>query len=152
MIGKMRLNLSVKLWRSRWLGAPSMRAQMLRFVETASSTTAWSMKRTPVKRANVLIVDDQPENLIALRDRRETVIARLTDAFAADLYDVEEFVSEYSASAGDAYLVKELEKFGIRPLEFSVVKRAEAEPGAVAARFRQMRPHRTVRPGAGSTR
>ena len=31
------------------------------------------------------------ENLVALRDRREDVIARLTDAFAADLYDVEEF-------------------------------------------------------------
>lgn len=37
------------------------------------------------------LVPARRENLVALRDRREEVIARLTDAFAADLYDVEEF-------------------------------------------------------------
>lgn len=31
------------------------------------------------------------QNLVALRDRREDVIARLTEAFASDLFDVEEF-------------------------------------------------------------
>ena len=31
------------------------------------------------------------DNLVALRDRRELVIARLTEGFAKDLYDVDEF-------------------------------------------------------------
>jgi hypothetical protein len=46
------------------------------------------------------VLDDAPrreyllavsESLVALRDRREQVIARLTDGFARDLYDVDEF-------------------------------------------------------------
>src|SRR5215204_2543590 len=61
---------------------------------------------------------------------------RVTIHRGVKFYDVEEFVSEYSGAAGDRYVVKELEKFGIEPLEFGVVKRAEAEPRAVAARFR----------------
>jgi hypothetical protein len=60
---------------------------------------------------------------------------RVTIHRGVKFYDVEEFVSEYSASAGETYLVKELERFGIKPIEFSVVKTLEVEPGAVAARF-----------------
>lgn len=64
------------------------------------------------------------------------VNVRVTIHRGVKFYEVEEFVSEYSASAGESYVVKELEKFGLKPFEFSVVKMAEAEPGAVTARFR----------------
>ena len=37
------------------------------------------------------MADERPVQLIALRDRRETVIATLTDSFAQDLFDVDEF-------------------------------------------------------------
>jgi hypothetical protein len=60
---------------------------------------------------------------------------RVTIHRGVKFYDVEEFVSEYNAAAGDSYVVKELEKFGIKPFEFSVVKNVEAEPRAVAAKF-----------------
>ena len=60
---------------------------------------------------------------------------RVTIHRGVKFYDVEEFVSEYSAAAGETYLVKELEKFGIKSFEFSVVKLLDAEPRAVAARF-----------------
>lgn len=61
---------------------------------------------------------------------------RVTIHRGIKFYDVEEFVSEYNAAAGDTYVVKELEKFGIKPFEFSIVKKVEAAPHAVAAKFR----------------
>ncbi len=61
---------------------------------------------------------------------------RVTIHRGVKFYDVEEFVSEYNGAAGDTYVVKELEKFGIKPFELSIVKKVEAEPRAVAARFR----------------
>ena len=60
---------------------------------------------------------------------------RVTVHRGVKFYDVEEFVAEYSAAAGDSYVVKELEKFGVQPFAFSVVRRAEAAPPAVGARY-----------------
>jgi hypothetical protein len=68
--------------------------------------------------------DPPRENLIALRDARERAIARLSDAFAQDLIDVEEFERRL-AIAHRAEVVADIEA-----LVADVMPPAEAPPAA----------------------
>jgi hypothetical protein len=71
----------------------------------------------------------------AHRMRGDRAFVRVTVHRGEKFYDVEEPVAEYEAAAGDHFVVKELEKFGIKPFEFDVARKVEAEPGEVEARF-----------------
>ncbi len=62
----------------------------------------------------------------AHRMRGERAFVHVTVHRGVKSYDVEEFVAEYEAAAGDRFVVKELERFGITPFEFEVVRKVEA--------------------------
>lgn len=73
----------------------------------------------------------------AYRMRGGRAQVRVTVHRGVKFYDSEEFVAEYDAAAGDSFVVKELEQFGVRPFELSVVKRVDAGPARpVAVRLR----------------